>query len=1026
MNLLLILGGLAVVVVATGIVVQYYRTRNTQPAGKNGRTPEPAGKKGKVERTRQPYRYADNAGLLIHGDSVWGVYSMQSITDDLRSDNQLGGLTAQQADDLIALGRNRKPIDCHLIGTRQPLDVDQWKTSVIAHAPNPSTGYRQLVDRWADRLRGMGTAIPAAYLAVKLGTLSGGSRIDAVPLDHTVAPQSTPRAADAIAAGALVGVTDEDFTPEQLGAWQAVADQIPYLLPSWHLSPAARTDIVWLIREPWFGHLPVPTEPDMGSRAWGPGEFDLALETSGYNRHSHIQLDPTIVDGTAGRSYTATLVVTSWPESLRFARVNAWIREAMATGQDVRVSYRFRLIPPDTFGAQIIKATKDLTDEVNDLATALRGRQNRPDAAPEQIVPAKMLGQLTDGQQLLDAVQEGKLPGVEGQPRFSVSAPSLAELRARIAELIRRLGQMNVTVVAPTKAQYRLMEERLLGDPPKGFTLGTKMWGRITNVETVTGGMAAAAAEVGDVVELGPDGRLHGWIGLPIAWSEATGQPVFFTPRNQIVRNRAAGIAVVGASGSGKSNISMLIFYQETEAGVRGYALDPKGDIAQFCYYLAFGNQMVHPQFNRDAQAGLLGTPASQFQPINPEFWADTNIVDVLRAHSGALDPFLVTDDVEQGKQLAAAVLQTILAPDWAQVRGPIVTQCLGDVMRAYYADLNALMQRYQAEHPDATAEQLHVDVAQQSLSLPTRPTMWKLYDQVMKRAQPYLNDGTTSDIGESWRTAHALMIDLAGDGESNKGAPIARLLFARNADSRGILASRRHRRTVYRISGLQVPQATKTPIEQWKPEHRYAAAAMYLITAVITAMVKDDTKEPKLTLTDELHAVTSMEDGRAMIADNLRTGRSQHFAVMVISQQPNDLKTLNSAAEADGTSTNQIPTEFAFEQSTDTEARDMANLLEPSGSDNPVLLRALQSLRTGHAVFRDAARTDNADRRVARIRIDLGFEELMRAADTNPDTADASHSIPISPNPRDWEALPGPSGYIPELGSVDAADDAA
>ena len=37
----------------------------------------------KVEELRQPYRYADDNGLLVFGESVWGIYKMGGLTDDL-------------------------------------------------------------------------------------------------------------------------------------------------------------------------------------------------------------------------------------------------------------------------------------------------------------------------------------------------------------------------------------------------------------------------------------------------------------------------------------------------------------------------------------------------------------------------------------------------------------------------------------------------------------------------------------------------------------------------------------------------------------------------------------------------------------------------------------------------------------------------------------------------------------------------------------------------------------------------------
>ena len=45
----------------------------------------------KAEELRQPYRYADDNGLLVFGESVWGIYRMGGLTDDLYPSVLRGG-----------------------------------------------------------------------------------------------------------------------------------------------------------------------------------------------------------------------------------------------------------------------------------------------------------------------------------------------------------------------------------------------------------------------------------------------------------------------------------------------------------------------------------------------------------------------------------------------------------------------------------------------------------------------------------------------------------------------------------------------------------------------------------------------------------------------------------------------------------------------------------------------------------------------------------------------------------------------
>jgi len=240
----------------------------------------------------------------------------------------------------------------------------------------------------------------------------------------------------------------------------------------------------------------------------------------------------------------------------------------------------------------------------------------------------------------------------------------------------------------------------------------------------------------------------------------------------QMARNQGAGVALIGASGNGKSNLMMLLFFQDSESGARTVAIDPKGDIAQFCYYLAFGSQMVHPQFAADANAGILGTPKSQFQPTNPQFWADTSIVDVTKAADGSLDPFNISDDVQLGKERALTALQTLIEPaDWEKIRS-VVNEALVAAMAPYYRIAAATEERIEARyeamaHPDLAA--LNAEKVHAVRGLAERPNLWKVRNQIKEMAATYTSAGHVGDDAAAWRLAASKMDEIAGDGKSKQ-----------------------------------------------------------------------------------------------------------------------------------------------------------------------------------------------------------------------------------------------------------------
>ena len=973
----------------------------------------------KAEELRQPYRYADDNGLLVFGESVWGIYRMGGLTDDLYPSVEVQGFARQQDAELHAFAQNgNRVIDCQLIGTRRPFDVDQWESELLTHSADPSELYVQYIGRLKKRVAARGAANPAAYLAVKLGSLKGGgvSALDAAPLPSQVPIDgSGQQTLLALAAGKLLNVSEETLTAGQAGGWQSVADYVPHALPAWGLHPATRKEIVFLIREPWYGSLPVPTEPVLESRPWGPGDFDLVLETEGFRKPGYMHLAPGDLDDSASDrgtdSYTATLVVTKWPDSISFNKATAWMRMAMRVNPNVRLSTRFSLIPPTRYAKLVDEATADLLDEVNDLTIAQRARTQSPDATAEELVPAEMWDQLTTTTELSKNIRENRIPGVQTQPRFSVSAPTLDALQQSVTDLRREMFKIHIELELPRKLQLRLLQERCLGDAPK-FRFGTRQWGRLTGTPTISGGIPASSSEVGDEIEW-DRGHARGWLGPPIGWSRSTWQPVLYSNFVQMARNQGAGVALIGASGNGKSNLMMLLFFQDSESGARTVAIDPKGDIAQFCYYLAFGSQMVHPQIAADANAGILGTPKSQFQPTNPQFWADTSIVDVTKAADGSLDPFNISDDVQLGKERALTALQTLIEPaDWEKIRS-VVNEALVAAMAPYYRIAAATEERIEARyeamaHPDLAA--LNAEKANAVRGLAERPNLWKVRNQIKEMAATYTGAGHVGDDAAAWRLAASKMDEIAGDGKANKGMRLARLMFSPEP-TLGLDIGRR-RRTVYTISGVKTPSATSARAN-WRPQERAAAAIMYLITAACSDILDNGDKHPKAVYVDEAHVLSSgLEEGRIMVVEGFRKGRSWNGAVVVASQQPDDLDKLNSQSDTDGdTGGNHVPTVFAFKQRSDPAAGKMANILRSKGADNPVLLRSLLSLRTGRGVMRDSSQQHGG--RIGEVEFDLGFDELIHAADTNPVSFHTSHAHPVSASPADWTELPLPGSTV-------------
>ncbi|MET8010973.1 ATP-binding protein [Streptomyces sp. NPDC005271] len=978
MFLLILLGGALAFFVVAAIMAATSKGKG-QGRGQSARPSSGGGgreAKAPHEALRLPYRYADDT-IFVHGDSVWTGLVLPTAIDEYLNAAELQAMAEAPARGLLNLARGDRNVECHYRKVYQPITALNWAEDLNAVAWDPTENYKAYNLRKAEYQERIGAMRERNILLVKLGSLKrGGNGV----LPAEAEPHEDPgllRGAIGIAdqaTAAATGVTEEYLSPAVLAEWTQVASEVHESLEGLKGTSLTREELVWLIRKPLHGDLPVPPEPVLGSRSWGPDQFDLVVDFSGENRKTHIVLHQYDEEtGEQQTSYTTTLVAANWPAETRFRQSTAWARYAAQHVEfPVEIDMRFTLIPHLKFKDRANKISGNLVDEMNDMVNS--GRQ--PDS--------KLSSQVARAQSLCEDIDEHKMPGLEAQIRFTISAPDVKELERRRRVLEMQFKQdLKVTLLRPTRQQWRLLQSQLPGDAP---SLPIAPYLRLQEVEQLGAGLPTAGTELGDNPEHRSGKRL-GWVGNLVGW--AGKMPVHYSLHVGPARNDGGGLAIVGASGGGKSSLALQKFYEESESGVRCLVIDPKTDFAQLCYYLAFGSQVNDPAFSADADAGLLGTPQSRFQPVNPEFWAETEVVDLLKGQAGVLDPWVIARDVASGRLLAESMLRGFLGDeDYQRVRLPVI-EAMATVVGWYNSAVRQAVER-------------GLSARDAELQVP-RPTLWQVVDEVVNAYEQAVASGEREAV-KDLKLAQMLLTEL-------RTLPYARLAFAERPQP---LSSMRKRRTVITLRGFQSPSASDP--RNWNPAERLAATALMAVVELGSQMLDVGYEKnpvtgevglrPKALFVDEAYVVTATEAGRDLMRRALKQGRSYLAVTVLITQQAIDLVQIEDS-EARSGGANQIHTVFAFKQKSAQEASLVAPLLGRP-EDDPKVLSALQELRTGVCLQRDA------DKRVGTVAVDLVFKEILAATDTNGTTRPARQGVDAPPSVWNWT-------YLQE-----AADDAA
>ena len=928
----------------------------------------------KVDDRRLGYRYADD-WIFVQGDEVFTGVILDTTTDEYATPEEMSRTAMRPVgiyQDLLSLVGGR-PVEAQEMIRYRAITSEGWLTQLLEHCWNPTPMYKTLAGRLATHITGS-TPQRMWVLIVKLGEMPRGS----------AAPNPYAAVSDAV-----LGVAQENLRGKDIARWRAKAHDIHELLAAHGAEPLTKRDLLWLVRKPLFGHLPVPDQAITGRRPWRGGFFDLAATFRGKNLGGgYIELNQRdAATGEDGTSFTASLVLTDQPPRQIFNPRNAWSRRLARLSTPVEIDWRYTLIPGDTWKAIALRAAANVEDETKD--------RNKAGASVDLAFESR---QVQAEQLKTDSGGDDPAPGMVGRLTLTVSAPTRQQLAKAIQSVKTAMGDIEVSV--SEHGALLLLESRLPGQTPtahlgslsSGTAGGLSLWKRHTDTYQPALGLLGSYNQIGDRVQV-ERGRELGWTGIPKGYVKSNGTVVHTDLQAQIARLNGAGCAVIGASGGGKSSFSLLEFFWASESGVRMNVLDPKIEFRNFVLYIAFGNQVLAPGFMDEADAGTLGTPGSRFQPVLRRFWDDTVIVDLARGPRGSRDPWLITRTFSEGYDLALQLTDVLFTDPHHQ---RIVKKGLRGLHRDHKA-------AEQAGRPFPVGYGDVVDYVR------------------TERAELEADLDTARANGQSAIAGRAeldTIDEVCTRLENGEEVPFLRLLLGKGSDRSAHSHGSAKRRTIFTLAGYR-PPATSDPTT-WTDTDRNAAAIMAAVlyglnTALDGRLVANPHTgrmgvPPSGVIIDEAPIVAALPAGRSYMRMNMRQGRSYNGYLIFIGQQARDPQAIEEESRAeDGTEVNQFGSVLIFRQKSLSEARVALGMLRSVGDeirpgDRDALAQKLLSesepggtLRPGDAVMRDP------DNRVAAVTIDQVFDVLQRASQTNAQLHHEDWSHPVPPDPADW-----------------------
>ena len=970
MNPLYFLPLIALGVVGIGaLMIFVFNVGGDDKNGSSEKTREP-----RAERERLPYRYGDDV-IFVWGKSVWTGFFVTTTTDEHITSDELVPEALKLPNLLHQVAREfHRPQFQVMLVPRRP-DLSGWVLDLFERVWKPTDNFHKLIRREAGRAVSQ-SRIAAHYDVVflmRVGQL-GDSRGAGSAAVAAIADQAT-------------GVHDEHFDPSVVAEWHERADEVYAVAvdSGVGVQPMLRRDLVRIIRTCLFGHLPIPDDGAIDRRPWGAHEFELAADFRAPNHKSRLEV--SVIDDDTGEdqtTYLTTLVATGWPDAIRFAKARAWGRILKRLEFPVVVSWRGLLLPPEEFRDRGKKIRANLEDEARDMDRA------------NARIDALLVDQVERANHLVDEQDSKPFPGMESQLLLTIAAPTPEELENRRKRIERLFAKtLDATVLRPKRLQYRLLYNVLPGDGDRSPIGRIAPFRRLQELDQLGVALLTTATQVGDRAVVGRDGIAKGWQGILVGRTRDGHHPVHYSAHSAIARENGAGVVIVGASGGGKTTLALKAFHYESEAGVRCVFIDPKIDAARMAYYLAFGSQVLDPEFMRHAAEGCLGEAGCPFQPVNEPYWRDTEIIDPLRGRAGNLDPLLTAATVIEGRMHAQAVLEIFLGEvAWSRISGYVV-EAFSRTVNAYDREVAA----FRTAHPDATRDQVERAIP--------RPTTWNVLQLVVDEFERVKDAGVADTEIRDLRFAAAVLEDLRKN-------PYARVAFAR--DSTAVVDDNGKRRTIITLRGL--PRAYGN-----SSSANIARGIIYLVTRLGFQMLEETTERdaakgwrPQMLFVDEAYSVASTGEGRDLISFVLKQGRAFNIGIVLITQQAGDLARIESEdVDAKAAGTNQIHTVFAFRHHSDADAAQSLPLLNRQPGDRP-MIETLKSLRDGECVMRDV------DAELASVEVDRAFFEFAAAIQSNPNLEARFKAFDPSPDVDDWRVVEEASTLVEGVGTTSTA----
>lgn len=430
--------------------------------------------------------------MVFSKTDAWAFFRLTNNVFDFLSREQKNSLALRITSAFNNLMSDKQePVDCHIIVSTVPVDVDSWETQVrkVGSDWKQSPGFEQFLEEQVNFLKDHEYMRRVCYLGIHLGRrgaldMSGLNVIEA----------GFKGAADVMKQWmtSILHQPDEIVSADEEASFRKREVSYFRTISVGHLKAKRCTseEILLLIKRQFYPAMPSPyLDVDQESRV-GPGDMELELGSAIENKYRWLKITQMYGDIEVS-GYRAALSFAKFPKETYYPMTGfPFFYFPAKLGAPFTLYSRFTLYPSTKMKVEIEKKKKEKKDELENIAAAQGASASTVDG-----MPADVMDSLDDIRTVSEMLATDKTPWVEGSYRIVVEATSEDKLREYAAMLKQSYDDLGILTKWTAGNQAAMFLEQMPGDH-----LRVKAFKQMTNLNMLSTSGMNFSSDVGDPI----------------------------------------------------------------------------------------------------------------------------------------------------------------------------------------------------------------------------------------------------------------------------------------------------------------------------------------------------------------------------------------------------------------------------------------------------------------------------------------------------------------------------------------------